>query len=89
MIEDYVGLKEHDGLDKALTAASSDAASAGARVFPCTVFRQGQRTMISTSFPYSFLAHQVVAEAVDKGGDPSNTTNRPLMADRRTHRAGP
>ncbi|MEV5836776.1 DNA sulfur modification protein DndB [Nocardia sp. NPDC052112] len=81
MIENHMGLMEHDGLDKALTAASADAAAAGARVFPCTVFQQGQRTMISTSFPYSFLSHQVVSESVDKGGDPTNTTNRPLMTD--------
>ncbi|WP_329414629.1 DNA sulfur modification protein DndB [Nocardia vinacea] len=81
MIDNHMGLMEHDGLDKALLAASADAAAAGARVFPCTVFRQGQRTMISTSFPYSFLANQVVAESVDRGGDPANTTNRPLMTD--------
>ncbi|WP_405135725.1 DNA sulfur modification protein DndB [Nocardia sp. NBC_01388] len=64
-----------------MLAASADAAAAGARVFPCTVFQQGHRTMISTSFPYSFLAHQVVSESVEKGGDPANTTNRPLMTD--------
>ncbi|MFE2997334.1 DNA sulfur modification protein DndB [Nocardia sp. NPDC059246] len=76
-----MGLMEHDGLDHALAAASADAAAAGARVFPCTVFQQGARTMISTSFPYSFLTRQVVAESADKGGDPANTTNRPLMTD--------
>ncbi|WP_330253683.1 hypothetical protein OG874_03505 [Nocardia sp. NBC_00565] len=81
IIENHMGLMEHDGVDKALTAASADAAAAGARVFPCTVFQQGQRTMISTSFPYSFLSHQVVSDSVDKGGDPTNTTNRPLMTD--------
>ncbi|WP_218841156.1 DNA sulfur modification protein DndB [Nocardia amikacinitolerans] len=81
MVDNHMGLMEHDGLDKALTAASADAAAAGARVFPCTVFRQGHRTMISTSFPYSFLARQVVSESVDKGGDPANTTNRPLLTD--------
>ncbi|WUI35543.1 DNA sulfur modification protein DndB [Nocardia sp. NBC_00416] len=76
-----MGIQEHDGLDIALEAASKDAAASGARVFPCTVFEQGKRTMISTSFPFSFLARQVVAESVQKGGDPSNKTNRPLMAD--------
>ncbi|MBF6466384.1 DNA sulfur modification protein DndB [Nocardia beijingensis] len=81
MSDNHIGLQEHDGLDKALAAASGDAAAAGARVFPCTVFRQGRRTMISTSFPYAFLARQVVSESVEKGGDPANTTNRPLMTD--------
>ncbi|MGW4364334.1 DNA sulfur modification protein DndB [Nocardia takedensis] len=81
MPHNAMGLTEHDGLDKALQAAANDAAAAGARVFPCTVFQQGTRTMISTSFPYSFLAHQVVSDSVEKGSDPANTTNRPLMAD--------
>ncbi|WP_306356277.1 MULTISPECIES: DNA sulfur modification protein DndB [unclassified Nocardia] len=81
MIDNHMGLTEHDGLDRALAAASADAAAAGARVFPCTVFQQGKRTMISTSFPYAFLARQVVSESAEKGGDPANTTNRPLMAD--------
>ncbi|MFC3965779.1 DNA sulfur modification protein DndB [Nocardia jiangsuensis] len=81
MSDNHIGLREHDGLDQALAAAAADAAAAGSRVFPCTVFRQGRRTMISTSFPYAFLARQVVAESVEKGGDPANTTNRPLMTD--------
>lgn len=75
------GLKYHDGLDAALQAASSDAAASGARVFPCTVFQQGGRTMISTAFPYHFLARQVVADSAAKSGDPTNTTNRPLLND--------
>ncbi|MQY18080.1 hypothetical protein NRB20_11490 [Nocardia sp. RB20] len=81
MSDNHMGLMEHDGLDNALKAASADAAAAGARVFPCTVFQQGRRTMISTSFPYSFLTRQVVSESVEKGGDPANTTNRPLLTD--------
>lgn len=79
--QDELGLRYHDGLDAALQAASSDAAASGARVFPCTVFEQGGRTMISTAFPYAFLANQVVADSAVKGGDPAKATNRPLMAD--------
>lgn len=75
------GLKYHDGLDEAQRAASLDAAASGARVFPCTVFRQGGRTMITTSFPYQFLARQVVADSAAKAGDPTNATNRPLLTD--------
>ncbi|OLO35532.1 DGQHR domain-containing protein [Streptomyces sp. MNU77] len=74
-------LMEHDGLDAAHQAASADAVASGARVFPCTVFAQGQRTMISTSFPFSFLARQVVADSAAKGGNPTGATNRPLMPD--------
>ncbi len=37
--------------------------------------------MIATSFPFSFLARQVVAESVAKGGDPASMSNRPLMPD--------
>ncbi|MGW4365453.1 DNA sulfur modification protein DndB [Nocardia takedensis] len=75
------GMKYHDSLDEAQQAASSDAAASGARVFPCTVFRQGGRRMISTSFPYQFLARQVVADSATKGGDPSAAINRPLITD--------
>ena len=75
------GMKSHDSLDDAQRAASSDAAASGARVFPCTVFHQGGRTMISTSFPYQFLARQVVADSAAKAGDPSGATNRPLIVD--------
>ncbi|MBF6339485.1 DNA sulfur modification protein DndB [Nocardia abscessus] len=75
------GLKRHEGLDEAQRAASLDAAASGARVFPCTVFQQGGRTMIATSFPYQFLARQVVADSAAKGGDPGNATNRPLLTD--------
>jgi DGQHR domain-containing protein len=37
--------------------------------------------MISTSFPYQFLARQVVADSAAKAGDPTNATNRPLLTD--------
>jgi DGQHR domain-containing protein len=76
-----LGLKEHDNLEEALHAASTDAAASGSRVFPCTVFQQGGRTMISTSFPFSFVARQVITDSAVKGGLPSGATNRPLMPD--------
>ncbi|MER5376498.1 DNA sulfur modification protein DndB [Streptomyces sp. NPDC002553] len=81
MQSDQMGLVEHPGLDAALRAASADAAASGARVFPCTVFQQGRRTMISTSFPFPFLARQVVADSAAKGSNPAGATNRPLMTD--------
>ena len=74
-------IRYHDGLDEALKEAYSDAAASGGRVFPCTVFNQGKRWMISTSFPYQFLARQVVSDAAAKAGDPAKATNRPLMTD--------
>lgn len=37
--------------------------------------------MISTSFPFQFLARQVVADSAAKAGDPTNATNRPLLTD--------
>jgi DNA sulfur modification protein DndB len=76
-----LGLKEHDSLDEAQHAASMDAAASGSRVFPCTVFQQGGRTMISTSFPFSFVARQVVTDSAAKGSLPSGAANRPLMPD--------
>lgn len=76
-----LGLVEHDGLEDAWTRASADAAASGSRVFPCTVFQQGERLMISTSFPFSFLAKQVEADSAIRGSNPQGFTNRPLMPD--------
>lgn len=70
---------EHDSVAQARDAALEAAASTGGRVFPCQVFTQGERLMISTSFPFSFVAKQVAFDWAQKGGNPRTATNRPLM----------
>lgn len=72
---------EHETVAQAREAAVDDAASSGGRVYPCLVFRQGGRLMVTTSFPFTFLARQVRLDSAAKGGNPRTSTNRPLMAD--------
>jgi DNA sulfur modification protein DndB len=72
---------EHETVAQAREAAVDDAASSGGRVYPCLVFRQGGRLMVTTSFPFTFVARQVRLDSAVKGGNPRNSTNRPLMPD--------
>ncbi len=72
---------EHETVAQAREAAMDDAASTGGRVYPCLVFRQGGRLMITTSFPFTFVARQVRLDSAAKGGNPRASTNRPLMPD--------
>lgn len=72
---------EHDSVQAARDAAMDEAAATGGRVFPCTVFRQGSRMMLSTSLPFAVLTRQVRFDPASRGGDPRRTTNRPLMPD--------
>jgi DNA sulfur modification protein DndB len=71
----------HDSVAMAQQAAVEDAASTGGRVFPCVVFYQGKRLMISTSVPYSFLQKHVQTESAKKGENPRGRTNRPLITE--------
>jgi DGQHR domain-containing protein len=81
-MNDRMGLRTHEGgLEAAMKAAYADSMSSGAQVFPCTVFQQGGRTMISTSFPFPFLSNRVEAQSARKGDNPTAYTNRPLMPD--------
>jgi hypothetical protein len=63
----------------AMEAAAREAAAIGGRIFPCTVFKQGDRTMVSTAFPNSFINRQVVRDSAVKGSSPRDSLNRPLM----------
>lgn len=71
----------HESVSAAQLAAIEDAASTGGRVFPCVVFYQGKRLMISTSVPYSFLQKHVQSDSAKKGDNPRGKTNRPLITD--------
>lgn len=75
------GEREFDTLQEARESAFDEATASGGRVYPCTVFQQGGRWMISTSFPFPFLAKQVRLDPAVKGGNPRNNMNRPLMPD--------
>lgn len=72
---------EFDTLNLAREAATDDATASGGRVYTCTVFQQGGRRMLSTSFPFPFLSKQVRLDPATKGGNPRGNMNRPLMLD--------
>lgn len=72
---------EHNTVSEAMTAATEAAAASGGRVFPCIVFRQGGRIMVTTSFPYAFVRNHVRADSAIKGESPRGKTNRPLLPD--------
>ena len=75
-------LIEHANLDEAFLAASRTAAAGFGRVFPCTVFTQGKRTMLATSFPLRFVASPaIVSSPASKETSAQAAMNRPLMPD--------
>ncbi|MEV6525568.1 DNA sulfur modification protein DndB [Longispora sp. NPDC051575] len=74
-------MQEHPTLAAAQAAAHDEASATGARIFPGIVFRQGERTVISTSFPMTFIAKHIRFDSATKGGNPKDATNRPLMTD--------
>jgi len=71
-------LKLHDDVSSALQSAMMIAASTGGRAYPCSVFEQGGRVLIATSFPMSTLKSMLVATPATKGVDPRKAGNRPV-----------
>lgn len=77
-----VNVIEHATLDDAFRAASEAAVGGFGRVFPCTIFTQGRRTMLSTSFPLPYVAGpNVVSRPANKDTSAQDAMNRPLISD--------
>ncbi|MBY8855381.1 DNA sulfur modification protein DndB [Nocardia sp. CA2R105] len=74
-------LIEHPDLDAARKAARDTAESSHGRAFPCTVFVQGTRTMISTALEFASVRQLIVMDSAVKGESPRKRTNRPLLPD--------
>ncbi|MFI9641334.1 DNA sulfur modification protein DndB [Micromonospora sp. NPDC051925] len=72
---------EHPDLPTARGAARDEADSSFGQVFPVIVFKQGRRTMLSTSFPMRLLARYITLDPAVKGESPREKYNRPLMSD--------
>ncbi len=74
-------LRSHSTLQEARDAAADDAASTGGRTFPCVVFKQGNRLMISTAIPMTALRNHIRHDWVgmDEGKGVREATNRPLI----------
>ena len=70
---------EYDSFEEARRAAVDSAATSGARLFPCVVFWQGGRTMISTSFPLLVATRQIKTDSSKKGESARSSTNRPII----------
>ncbi|MBQ1069301.1 MULTISPECIES: DNA sulfur modification protein DndB [Micromonospora] len=70
---------EHADIVEAFSNAVREAGAVGGRIFPCVVFKQGRRTMVSTSFPLQFVRRHVASDSAQKNGSPREHTNRPLI----------
>jgi DNA sulfur modification protein DndB len=69
---------------EAQTAATREAASTGANVLPAVMFKQGQRTMLSTAFPVPLVRNRLQVVAAQPRGsveEVRSATNRPTMPD--------
>jgi DNA sulfur modification protein DndB len=70
---------EFKTFDEARVAAVDAASGGGGAVFPCQVFTQGQRLMVTLTLPFATLGKHVEFRPASKGGDTRHTLNRPLM----------
>src|SRR5687768_9252209 len=76
-----IRLSKFSTLEEASAAASKISSSVGGRPFPCSLFKQGGRDIISAVFPIQFVVNELKTMAVqkDKGiKDVMLTMNRPI-----------
>ncbi len=69
---------DHPTYDAAVTAASVEAAVSMATVCPAVLYRQANRTFITTAFPLKFVAERVRVDDLKRGQDPDEHFNRPI-----------
>jgi DNA sulfur modification protein DndB len=76
-------IKLFDTVQQARDAAVDDQAATGGSTYPCVVFKQGNRIMVSTGVPLDFFQRHIREDWV--GLDPNkgvrDATNRPLITD--------
>lgn len=74
-------IKRYDSLDAASAAAYKTVQAIGGRVFPITLFQQGERNFVSTVFPVNYIINELKVNSTerDKGiKDVRSALNRPL-----------
>lgn len=79
-----VTTRKFETMEEAERAASREVASTGAQMLPAIMFRQGERTMLTTAFLIAMARNRLQASHADKGGSVEQVraaTNRPLMGE--------
>ena len=76
---------EHPTYEEAVSAAAQEAAMSMAATAPGVIYRQGNRTYLTTSFPLPYIADHVRIDNLSRGGNADEHYNRPLITDH--HRA--
>lgn len=79
-----VTIRMFSTLEEAQRAATAEVAATGAQMLPAIMFRQGERTMLTTAFLISFIRNRLQANYAEKRGSVEqvrSATNRPVMED--------
>ena len=79
-----VTTRKFSTMEEAERAASREASATGATLLPAIMFRQGERTMITTAFLVSLVKNRLQANHAEKRGSVEQVraaTNRPVMED--------
>jgi len=79
-----VTIRKFPTMEEAQRAASDETAATGAQMLPAIMFRQGERTMLTTAFLISFVRNRLQANHAEKRGSVEQVraaTNRPVMED--------
>ena len=72
---------EHPTYEQAVAAAAQEAAMSMAATAPGVIYRQGNRTYLTTSFPLPYIADHVRIDNLSRGGNADEHYNRPLITD--------
>lgn len=76
---------EHSTYEEAFIAAAQEAATTMATLAPAIMYRQGNRSFITTSFSLRYISERVRYDNLTRGGNASEHYNRPLISEH--HRA--
>lgn len=79
-----VTVRKFPTMEEAERAASQEVTATGAQSLPAIMFRQGERTMLTTAFLIAFVRNRLQASHAQKRGSVEEVraaTNRPLMDD--------
>ena len=72
---------EHSTYEEAFTTAAQEAATTMAAIAPAIMYRQGNRSFLTTSFPLRYIAERVRIDTLTRGGNADEHYNRPLIAE--------
>lgn len=76
---------EHATYEEAFKSAAEEASMTMAAIAPGVIYRQGNRSYLTTSFPLRYIAERVRIDNLSRGGNADEHYNRPLIPEH--HRA--